>query len=129
MILIWRSRKKSPNQIPSILNPAALAGWLATQVPGIITIAVPPLQEEYLYTPQRMQCWGFLSLSPERKLILLTRVRGRSKPRPAHAPTCSNAVSPQSQVKENEYTPKERAKTGRYGTENGPSKVNRHFSL
>ena len=62
-LVIWRSRKKSPNQIPSILNPAALAGWLATQVPGIITIAVPPLQEEYLYTPQRMQCWGFLSLS------------------------------------------------------------------
>ena len=34
----------------------------------------------------------------------------------------------QSQVKENEYTPKERAKMGRYGTENRPSKVNRHFS-
>jgi len=38
-----------------------------------------------------------------------------------HAPRRCHA--PPSQVKENEYTPKERAKMGRYGTENGPSKV------
>jgi len=31
-------------------------------------------------------------------------------------------------VKYNEYTPEERVKMGRYGTENGPAKVARHFS-
>ena len=28
-----------------------------------------------------------------------------------------------------EYTPEERAKMGRYGTENGPFKVTKHFSF
>ena len=32
-----------------------------------------------------------------------------------HGPTCSLAVSPQSQVKYSEYTSEERAKNGRYG--------------
>ena len=29
----------------------------------------------------------------------------------------------------NEYTPEERAKMGRYGAKNGPSKITKHFSL
>jgi len=32
-----------------------------------------------------------------------------------------------SQAKEDEYSPKERTKRGRYGAENGSSKVARHF--
>ena len=44
--------------------------------------------------------------------------------------TCSKVVSPQIQAKHlNEYTPEERAKMGRHGTENCPSKVTKHFFL
>ena len=41
-----------------------------------------------------------------------------------HAPTQT-----QNQAKCNEYTKEERVKMGRYGAENGPSKVTKHFSL
>ena len=44
-------------------------------------------------------------------------------------PACSKVVSPQNQVKYNEYTPEEGAKMGRYSTENGSSKVAKQFSL
>ena len=42
------------------------------------------------------------------------------------SPTCSKAVSPQSQAKENEYRPEVRVKMGT--AENGLSRVARHFS-
>jgi len=52
---------------------------------------------------------------------------GRSNPQPY---TCSKVVSPRNQAKHlNEYTLEERAKVGRYGAENGSSKVMKHFPL
>jgi len=52
---------------------------------------------------------------------------GGSKPRPY---TRSKVVSPQNQAKHlYEYTLEERAKMGRYGTKNCPSKVTKHFFL
>ena len=42
------------------------------------------------------------------------------------SPTCSKAVSPQSQAKENEYRPEVRVKMGT--ADNGLSRVARHFS-
>jgi len=42
------------------------------------------------------------------------------------SPTCSKAVSPRSQAKENEYRPEVRVKTGT--AENGLSRVARYFS-
>ena len=44
-----------------------------------------------------------------------------------HAPRQSHLKTKRSTY--NEYTPEERAKIGRYGAENGPSKVTKHSSL
>jgi len=54
-------------------------------------------------------------------------VLGRANHGPTHAPRRSHFETKQSTY--NEYTPEERAKMGRYGAENSPSKVTKHFSL
>ena len=46
-----------------------------------------------------------------------------------HAPRRSHRETKQGTYNEYTYTPEERVKMGRYGAENGPSKVTKHFSL
>ena len=63
---------------------------LATQVPGILYTA-PALQERYRYTPQRMRCWGFLSLSLSGKEICIGNENMRSEQTAAlHSPRRSH---------------------------------------
>jgi len=105
--LIWRFGSLEENcQINSANIKPRSVGRLAAQVPGMLcTVSV--LQERFLYTLQRMQSRGFLSLS--RKEI---HVANKSMRYILTGPTRSKAVTPRSQAKYSEYT-LEKVKMGR----------------
>ena len=75
-VLIWRfGGLEKIAKLNSANIKSRGTSQLATQVPGILYTA-PALQERYRYTPQRMRCWGFLSLSLslERKFVSVMRI-------------------------------------------------------
>ena len=97
-----------------ILNPTVLAGYPST---SYIMHYTSTSRKGPAYTPQRSDL-----LSPGSIFMSLMRVRGVLREANC-GPTCSKAISPQ-----RTSTPEERAKMGRYGTENGPAKTASHLS-
>jgi len=67
-------------------------------------------------------------LSPDRKFVLLTRIWGALGGANCSSTSSSHLTSKPSKYLRQVYTPEETVKMGRYGSENGPSKVTERFS-